>query len=269
MTERHYLYTLVFDAAPDPVVFYVGHTNNPKRRETEHKSSAKDAANTEYKYQWCRQLEAVGVDWQFVVVGEILDDEDSEYEWVLKFARDNQSKGISFIAGLPLTNMKAGDFLGEILHRTDINTAAEIRQYRTVERVKNISYQREPEQSADYQGTERSRQFEQYMAELGAASSAETAELRQAAEARAKKLITMLNSTAREQQIAAATVKLILDYEPETDPVEVKQQLKLLGGYLQTITTMRNPKVKFSDAEHQKIVDHVTERIKILTALTM
>jgi len=209
MTEKHYLYTLVFDAAPDPVVFYVGHTNNPKRRETEHKSSAKDAANTEYKYQWCRQLEAVGVDWQFVIVGEIANDEDSEYEWVLKFARDNQSKGISFIAGLPLTNMKAGDFLGEILDRKDINTAAEIRQYRTVERVRNISYQREPEQSADYQGTDRSRQFEQYLTELGAASSAETAELRQAAEARAKKYLKMLNDPVRLKRIQEETERLM------------------------------------------------------------
>lgn len=210
MTEPHYLYTLVFDAAPDPVVFYVGHTNNPKRRETEHKSSAKDTANTEYKYQWCRQLTAVGVDWQFVVVAEILDDEDSEYEWVLRFARDNHTKGISFIDDLPLTNMRAGDFLLEILLRTDINTAAEIRHYRTVERVRNISYHSNSEQSADYQPTEQSLLMRQYLSELSQAHQAEHLAQQQAADIRAQRHLKMLNDPARQQRIQAETLKLLL-----------------------------------------------------------
>ena len=45
--SKHFLYTLVFDCDPEPVVFYVGHTNDPKRRETEHRSAARDLKNTE------------------------------------------------------------------------------------------------------------------------------------------------------------------------------------------------------------------------------
>lgn len=139
--SKHFLYTLVFDCDPEPVVFYVGHTNDPKRRETEHRSAARDPRNTEYKYQWCRELAAVGIAWQFIVVGEIEDDEDSEYEWVLRFARRNQDLGLSFIDGLPLTNMKAGDFLDEILADRTIATREEIREYRQ-QREQAVSYQR-------------------------------------------------------------------------------------------------------------------------------
>lgn len=140
---KHFLYTLVFDADPEPVVFYVGHTNDPKRRATEHRSSARDPENTEYKYRWCRELANIGIKWDFVVVGEIDADEDSEYEWVLKFARRNQKLGIDFIDGLPLTNMKAGDFLSEILTDKTITTREEIRRYRIKrEQNKTINYQR-------------------------------------------------------------------------------------------------------------------------------
>lgn len=142
--SKHFLYTLVFDANPEPVVFYVGHTNDPKRRATEHRSSARDPENTEYKYRWCRELASIGVKWDFVVVGEIEDDEDAEYEWVLKFARHNQKLGIEFIDGLPLTNMKAGDFLSEILTDRTITSREEIKQYRIKrEQNKTINYQRD------------------------------------------------------------------------------------------------------------------------------
>jgi hypothetical protein len=128
--SKHFLYTLVFDCDPEPVVFYVGHTKDPKRREAEHRIAARDVRNTEYKYQWCRELAAVDTAWDFVVVGEIEDDEDSEYAWILKFARRNQDLGLSFIDGLPLTNMKAGDFLDEILADRTIRTADDIKAYR-------------------------------------------------------------------------------------------------------------------------------------------
>ena len=144
MTKKHHLYTLVFDGEPEPVVFYVGHTNDPKRRANEHRAAARDPANTEYKYQWIRQLEAVGATWDFVEIGLIDNDEDSEYEWVLKFARHNRSKDITFIDDLPLTNMKAGDFLGEILDDPAISTREEIKQYRQQRAAeKKISYERD------------------------------------------------------------------------------------------------------------------------------
>lgn len=140
---KHYLYTLVFDADPQPVVFYVGHTNDPKRRLQEHRVAVKDLEHTEYKYQWCRSLESVGLGWDLVVIDEIEDDEDSEYAWVLKFARDNQTKNIAFFDDLPLTNMKAGDFLSEMIGIPGIQTATDIREYRNAQAVRAISYARD------------------------------------------------------------------------------------------------------------------------------
>jgi hypothetical protein len=138
-----YLYTLVFDADPQPVVFYVGRTNDPERRLAEHRRAVKDQEHTEYKYQWCRSLESVGLVWDLVVIDEINDDEDSEYAWVLKFARDNQTKNITFFDNLPLTNMKAGDFLTEMIGIPSIQTANDIREYRNAQAVRAITYERD------------------------------------------------------------------------------------------------------------------------------
>lgn len=141
--SKHFLYVLAVDADPEPIVFYVGHTNNPKRREIEHRSCAKDPANTEYKYRCCRALTEEGLNWNFIVIGEIEDDEDSEYEQILKFARKNKELGITFFDDLPLTNMKAGDLLGEML-TNDVRTRDEIKVYRQIYETskKAITYER-------------------------------------------------------------------------------------------------------------------------------
>ena len=140
---KQYLYTLVFDADPKPVIFYVGRSNDPKRRFKEHKLAVKNLDHTEYKYQWARQLEEVGVSWDLVTICEIDDDEDSEYEWVIRFARDNQERGISFLDDLPLTNMKQGDFLSEMISIPSIQTAKDIREYRNAQAIRAISYERD------------------------------------------------------------------------------------------------------------------------------
>jgi hypothetical protein len=199
---KHYLYTLVFDADPEPVVFYVGHTKDPKRREVEHRLAAKDPANTEYKYQWCRELAAVGVPWAFVVVDEIEDDEDSEYAWILKFARRNQDLGIKFIDELPLTNMKAGDFLEEILADRTITTREEIREYRH-QRSQAVSYQR-------VRPTERAQQI--IDSELAAAEQSRLDSYRQQRLQVAKDLAyeQMLNDPERQRRIQTETLKLML-----------------------------------------------------------
>lgn len=138
-----YLYTLVFDADPKPVIFYVGRTNDPERRLAEHRRAVKDQEHTEYKYQWCRSLEAIDLNWDLVTICEIDDDENSEYEWVLRFARDNQERGISFLDDLPLTNMKRGDFLSEMIAIPQIQTAQDIREYRNAQAVRAITYERD------------------------------------------------------------------------------------------------------------------------------
>jgi len=140
---KQHLYILVFDADPKPVVFYVGRTNDPDRRLKEHRSSVKNLEHTEYKYQWCRQLEEIGLSWDLVVIDEIEDDEDSEYEWVLRFARDNQEREITFFDDLPLTNMKRGDFLSEMIKIPSIQTARDIREYRNAQAIRAITYERD------------------------------------------------------------------------------------------------------------------------------
>lgn len=144
-TKTHWLYTLVFDIpeSTEPIVFYVGHTNDLKRREADHRRAAQDPSNTEYKYQWCRSLAAEGIEWSFIPIQEIESDEDSEYEWILKFARHNRALGIEFYDGLPLTNMKAGDMIDEMI-RNGVSTRDEIKLYRQIYEVSKtaITYER-------------------------------------------------------------------------------------------------------------------------------
>lgn len=132
---KHSVYTLSFmiEGRAEPVVFYVGHTNNPERREREHMTNPFNTEHGEYdtmKYRWCRSLRELNIDYGFAVVTDILlGDEDSEYAWILRFAHDNQAKGITFYDGLPLTNMRAGDFLSEMLAE-NVRTVNEVKQFR-------------------------------------------------------------------------------------------------------------------------------------------
>ena len=129
----HSLYTLSFGTGDDTAVFYVGCTNDVARREKEHRTNPFNPNHNEYntfKYQFIRQLAAVGMDFAFTTLHEIEEEQDAEYEWVLAFARQNQAAGRSFIDGHPLTNMKAGDFLSEILNRPEVRTRSDIVQYR-------------------------------------------------------------------------------------------------------------------------------------------
>ena len=131
---QHSLYGLCFMIGDEPVIFYVGHTNNVERRRSEHRNNPFNPNHAEYmthKYQWCRALRDMGMDYDLVViVDDIGTDEDSEYAWIIKIARDNEDKGRTFYDDLPLTNMKAGDFLSEILADRSISTASDIKDYR-------------------------------------------------------------------------------------------------------------------------------------------
>lgn len=137
------LYVLAFEADDEPIVFYVGHTNDIERRRQEHMTNPLNPNHAEYmtyKYQWARSLIEMGIEYMLIPLHKIETDDDTEYEWILKFARRNAEANISFYEGYPLTNMKAGDFLTEILHKREISTAAEITKYRT---QRSISYLRD------------------------------------------------------------------------------------------------------------------------------
>ena len=134
MKKDTYIYSLGFKPTPDSerVVFYIGRTQDPARRSTDHKTAVHlTDKHNEYKYQWARNLEACGIDWDFKLETDmpIEDNKYSEYAFVLKYARANEAAGIHFIDGMPLTNMKAGDFLIEILEFKDIKTADEIKTW--------------------------------------------------------------------------------------------------------------------------------------------
>ena len=128
------LYTLFFETEPDnAIVFYVGHTNDVDRRWNEHITNAFNENHQEYqtyKYRWIRSLRDVGIECQMDVLHEIDTDDDTEYEWILKLARMNERLGIEFYDGYPLTNMKAGDLLTELIACKYVTSKEDITKYR-------------------------------------------------------------------------------------------------------------------------------------------
>lgn len=137
------IYVLCYPYQDQTRIFYVGRTNDQKRRLTEHRADAKNLQCQEYKYQWCRDI---GDIWSMEIVAPVTADYD-EYSAILDFARHNQQQGITYIDGLPLTNMRAGDFWTEIVADTAIKTInhrgyQRYQQQRELER-RQIQYQRE------------------------------------------------------------------------------------------------------------------------------
>lgn len=134
MSKHHHIYGLQFMAGNEPVIFYVGHTNDLDRRSQEHQTNSQNPNHAEYnteKYRWCRSLREQGLQFELVPLQLFVSaDEDSEYEWILKQARQNISAGISFYDGSPLCNMKGGDFIWEMMADRNIRTAKDIKVFR-------------------------------------------------------------------------------------------------------------------------------------------
>lgn len=132
--KHHHIYGLQFVANDQPIVFYVGHTNDLERRSDEHLRNSQNPRHAEYnteKYQWCRSLREQGLEFELVPLQlAAVADEDSEYEWILRQARTNILAGVSFYDGSPLCNMKGGDFIWEMMADKAIKTAKDIKTYR-------------------------------------------------------------------------------------------------------------------------------------------
>jgi len=130
--SKHYIYLLGYNIN-GPEYFYVGHTNDPERRHSEHKRDSLDENSSSYdtaKYRFIRELNKRDIPWFMQVAEELTSyDQDGEYEWILHVARENVDNGLYF-DGYPLTNMKAGDFTDEILNRREIRSRQQIKQYR-------------------------------------------------------------------------------------------------------------------------------------------
>ena len=157
------VYTLAFQVErEDPMIFYVGTTNNFKRRQQEHRTNSINPQHSEYdtyKYQWIRSLEQLGIPYTMTQIVDVAEtDEDSEYEWILRIARDNESKNIAFYENLPLTNMKAGDFLTEMLADRTVSTASDVARFRQERAEREITYARDPREQPELQ-TENARRI--------------------------------------------------------------------------------------------------------------
>ena len=126
---KHVIYALAFMADREPVIFYVGHTKDAERRRSEHLNNPFNPNHREYltmKYRWCRSLRDLGIDYDLIVLhDDVIEDDVTEYVKILEIARDNKQRGITFYDDLPLTNMKAGDMLDEML-RENVQTYDDI-----------------------------------------------------------------------------------------------------------------------------------------------
>ena len=139
--KPHFIYALGYtintdeddNNAPIDIFYYIGHTDNPDRRLAEHDSNSRNPNHAEYdtlKYRWTRRLAEDGIDFWMLVIETLHNrEQDGEFEWILKAARENKKDG-RFFFGLPLTNMKAGDFTSEIMDHDLIRSRKQIKEYR-------------------------------------------------------------------------------------------------------------------------------------------
>jgi|TARA_R110000851_G_scaffold281128_1_gene434540 hypothetical protein len=135
--------------ARDPdIKFYVGCTSDITRRASEHKNNAVNQNHKEYntyKYRFIRELNDNNVVWDLSVLStEIeVDETTDEYSWILKIARENEIKDHLFYDDTPLTNMKAGDFLEEMLKDKELSGDPQsVKNWITTREQKASSYER-------------------------------------------------------------------------------------------------------------------------------
>lgn len=222
MSKHHHIYALQFMIGDSPVVFYVGHTNDLERRAEEHRTNSANPNHAEYnteKYQWCRSLREQGLEFEFVALQLYAStDEDSEYEWILRQARQNIQQGISFYNDSPLCNMKGGDFIWEMMAEKQIRTAKDIKEFRQrkhkIERERR-SYLR------DFAGTgeptEQAKKIIGWLVKDGERRSKLADEAAKREQDRAAKYNTMLNDPERIKRIKLETERMMNGYKEENN----------------------------------------------------
>ena len=222
------LYVLAFEADDEPIVFYVGHTNDIERRRSEHMNNPLNPNHAEYntyKYQWARSLIEMGIEYKLIPLHKIETDDDTEYEWILKFARRNAEANIAFYEGYPLTNMKAGDFLTEIINRKDITTATDITKYRT---QRSISYLRDGNGQLTPIGKKIVEELQVYAEKVRKDNAAKAKKKMERENAQ----LIQLKDAGRQQRLKAETLEL-LDKELSVGGItyeEYQQAVDDLGG---------------------------------------
>lgn len=145
------IYVLICEVNGQKIPFYVGRSHNIKQRARQHARAAMDTTHKEYntyKYQLIRELEHHGDRWwlEELYKPEEVTDKTDEYCAILEAARVNTENGYGRVFwGNPLTNMKAGDFLSEMLadknlHVYNRDTVNDWIQRRNAE---TVTYERE------------------------------------------------------------------------------------------------------------------------------
>lgn len=220
MTEKHLVYGLAFVVNDKPIIFYVGHTKDEARRRKEHMTNPFNEHHAEYatmKYKWCRSLKELGIEYDLFVINDCLEtDEDSEYATILQVARDNQKNKHFFFDDLPLTNMKAGDFLSEMLADSTITTAEDIKQFKikktqAAQQAKSVNYTRGlPDESAGWKNNPKKAHVIDQAVILAEKQVVADYQVKARKLARELKHEQMLNDPERQRRIEAETMRLML-----------------------------------------------------------
>jgi len=220
MSKHHHIYALQFRAGDDDIVFYVGHTTDLERRAGEHQANSQNPRHAEYeteKYQWSRSLRRQGLEFELVPLQLYAStDDDSEYEWILRQARQNVLAGISFYNGHPLCNMKGGDFIWEMMADRTIRTAKDIAEFR---RRKLKIEQEQRSYIRDFSGTRSAPEQAQNIVEWLKRDGERTMKLADDEARRIQnqevKYNTMLNDSKRIAKIRIETERMMNDSEKE------------------------------------------------------
>lgn len=122
------IYVLICEINGQQIPFYIGRSHNIKQRQRQHARAANDPTHAEYntyKYQMIRQIQEEGDKWwlEELYEPEEVTDKTDEYCAILQTARYNIENGYGeAFWGNPLTNMKAGDFLSEMLQDKNLHS---------------------------------------------------------------------------------------------------------------------------------------------------
>jgi len=208
MNEINSIYALTFKYEDEDITFYIGRSNDVARRKAEHHRNAFSPNHAEYntdKYRWIRSLCDAKVDFKLtVVVDAVVTDEDTEYAIVLDAARMNRLKGITFYEGMPLCNMRGGDFLTEILNKPEIKTRKDIKAYREQREIaKRLEYERANPVN------EKTRDLIAHFQHTAATGRAAYEEEKRKLEAKKAKAKAVLESPERAEIIRLDTLRLL------------------------------------------------------------
>ena len=276
--------------------FYVGKTEDPARRMGEHRRDAKNATDeSTLVYRNIKNyLNANSIEWDMFEVAAYTEaDRDSwEDEHIVRLLLSgaklwNSKKGSanwlaerqSWADDMRVRGINSYKKYKEVLtleeHNRKITEQNELRIQEELLRSKMTDIERRRQEQLD---------FAQELADK-LRTGKEQADRHSALREQARKKKEQLDRAAREQRIKEDTLRrqaeelerqqAVLsmreltgaDNRDTEETLELKSQIKLLGGFLETITTMWNPNALHASTleQHNQQIDYVSNRIKELT----